>query len=641
MTGETARTALFGTSEETTAGMPVEIGPLKCLLDGETIRAISWYGTEVVRAVAWPVRDQSWITLPQTVESESLDIRDGVARHQITFSIVDGALQCGLVATLAATGNVSVELTMTATRDFRTNRAGFTLLHPVEGVAGEKLDILHADGTLEHSEFPRLIAPAQPAMDIAGLRHEVAGVTVDIAFGGEVFEMEDQRNWTDASYKTYCRPLVVPFTYTIAQGETIRQTIAITLQGGDHDSTPAEALPLKLKANGTLPQIALAVEPGWLPDSDGLDLIARTGIGSLQVRIGTAIDNGFLAEASRLAAAIEASVDMEVVVPGAADPQRHLTKVAEALNSAKLEPATILVIPEAYLMSHQPSGPWPDGPSPTDCIEAARAVFGAARIGGGVLTNFTEFNRCRPNPAACDFVGHGTTAIVHAADDRSVCETLEALPFVFASVQHLGEGKPHRLGLVSIGMRSNPYGANVAENPTQIRQTMAKHDPRQCGIFAAAFAVGALDATLGSAVETIALAAPAGPFGILSRPQPVPRAHFDEHTDAVVYPIFHVVRAAAAMAGRMRLDLSDLPDGLCGFATGLTDAWDMVLANVSDRPVRLALPQPAAIRSLDTAAFADAVRDPDWLDNAEPSMSDEVEIDPYTVVFASAGGSAG
>ena len=44
-------------------------------------------------------------------------------------------------------------------------------------------------------------------MDICGLKHSRDGATVDIVFGGEIFEMEDQRNWSDASYKTYCVPL--------------------------------------------------------------------------------------------------------------------------------------------------------------------------------------------------------------------------------------------------------------------------------------------------------------------------------------------------------------------------------------------------------------------------------------------------
>ena len=635
MAANPAGIALFGTTDEPTETTPVEIGELSCLMDGETIRAITWNGVEVVRAIAWPVRDQSWITLPPKTESESLDFGDGEVRYNLAFSIDDGALDCSLSATLTANGSVHVDLTMTATRDFDTNRAGFTVLHPVEGVAGEKLDILHSDGTLEHSEFPRLISPAQPAMDIAGLRHEVDGVAVDIAFGGEVFEMEDQRNWTDASYKTYCRPLVVPFTYRIAKGDTIRQTIAISLKGGGSTRGSTEARTLALSPGGVLPEIALAVEPGWLPNANAIDLIARTGIRTLQARLRIADESGFLTEVKHLAAELGASVDLEIVIPQGEDPQAHLIKVAKTLEKAELAPSGILAVPEPYLMSHQPSGPWPDGPTPADCVEAARAVFGTTSVGGGMLTNFTEFNRCPPDPAGCDFVGHGSTAIVHAADDRSVCETLEALPFVFESTSSLSDGKPQRLGLISIGMRSNPYGADVADNPRQIRQTMARFDPRQCGTFAAAFAVGALCATQSQGIQALALAAPAGPFGIVSSPQPVPRPHFDANPDAVVYPIFHVIRAAAAMTGNSRLQISGLPAGLFGIAAGSIDAWDMVLANLSDRTASVTFPIRATCRQLNGQTFTDAVRDPDWLDKAVPTKSQEVEIAPFSVAFAS------
>ena len=48
---------------------------------------------------------------------------------------------------------------------------------------------------------------------------------------GDTFEMEDQRNWTDASYKTYCRPLARGFPFPVAAGETVEQTVEIRLLG--------------------------------------------------------------------------------------------------------------------------------------------------------------------------------------------------------------------------------------------------------------------------------------------------------------------------------------------------------------------------------------------------------------------------
>ncbi|RUV28039.1 hypothetical protein EOB49_36060, partial [Mesorhizobium sp. M7A.F.Ca.MR.148.00.0.0] len=44
-------------------------------------------------------------------------------------------------------------------------------------------------------------------------------------------EMEDQRNWSDASYKTYVRPLALPWPYVLPAGLPLRQTISLRIAG--------------------------------------------------------------------------------------------------------------------------------------------------------------------------------------------------------------------------------------------------------------------------------------------------------------------------------------------------------------------------------------------------------------------------
>ena len=188
-------------------------------------------------------------------------------------------------------------------------------------------------------------------------------------------------------------------------------------------------------------------------------------------------------------------IELEIVIPQDLQIDECLELVAKRCSSAGLQPARVVALPEAYLRSYQPTGPWPTGPTPHAAAVAARKRFPAARIGGGVLTNFTELNRCRPDMSVCNYITHGATAIVHAADDRSVMESLEGLSQVFASARALAGLGDYRLGLISIGMRSNPYGADVVANPDQIRLAMAGTDPRQRGLFAAAWAIGAVEAT--------------------------------------------------------------------------------------------------------------------------------------------------
>src|SRR3546814_1455693 len=68
---------------------------------------------------------------------------------------------------------------------------------------------------------------------------------------------------------------------------------------------------------------------------------------------------------------------------------------------------------------------------------AARRAFPGIALGGGMFSYFTELNRKRPPVGLLDFVSHATCPIVHAADDRSVIQTLEAIPHIEIGRAHV------------------------------------------------------------------------------------------------------------------------------------------------------------------------------------------------------------
>jgi hypothetical protein len=479
----------------------VECGGWKLDLLNDALRTIRWHGVEVVRGIDCPIRDENWGTYPQEDVTERWN--DGGADRKAycrSFTVGEGALAGTLTAEIDPAGSIVVSLALAARRTFLTSRAGFVVLHPIAGVAGTPLAVRHSDGSREQTAFPALIAPAQPAFDITGLEHACRGVRVELDFAGEVFEMEDQRNWSDASYKTYCRPLASPKPYRIEAGEEVVQTITLRASG-EPGGTSAPAA--GAATDGPPPELLLAVEAGWVgaaPELEGLPVLLRLNAENLG------------GEPWILPATQGRAVDLEVVIPEGAEPGPHLTCVAAALAGQGVTPRRVMALPEAYLKSYQPDGDWPTGTSPTEAARAARSAFPGARIGVGVLTNFTELNRCRPEPGVGDYLTFSTTAIVHAADDRSVRETLEALPQILESAKAVAPGLPIRLGLVSIGMRTNPYGAGVAPNPERARKAMAQEDPRQATAFAAEFARAAYAAAAAAGCEAIALSSPAGPF---------------------------------------------------------------------------------------------------------------------------------
>lgn len=618
--------AIFGSDEPVAEERLVQCGDLSFFLEAESIRSISWRGVEVVRGIAWPIRDRNWVTLVQEEPRQTAETGAEGFLCTTQFAVGDDGLKCCLEIRAEPAGRLSAVLSMTARRNFKTNRAGFTVLHPIAGVAGSALSIRHSDGSVENSLFPLHVRPDQPAKDIVGLAHEIGGVEVDLSFTGEVFEMEDQRNWTDASFKTYCRPLVFPFTYTIPAGETVRQTIELALSGTPSDNrTSGDGAGLRVaKTGGTFPYLGLAIEPGWTGGEAEREVLEPLSVNFLQVRMVPGADQDYLEEVRDLAGALSTQVDAEIVIPSDNDAEPALRQAAEGLRRAGLNVDRVTALPADYLASHQPSGPWPDGPTPREAATAARKVFPDARIGGGVLTNFTEFNRCRPVPDEVDFVTHGTTAIVHAADDRSVLETLEAQPQVFESAQALSGGKPYRLGLVSIGMRSNPYGADVAANPDLRRRTMARDDPRQRGLFAAAWAVGTIAAAAGAGAEALSLGAPAGPFSL-----------FGQTPEDRLRPLYHVVRFAGCLGGHDLAKIDGLPAGLHGFAAWPDTGLRFAIANLSGATVQVDLPEGLrGARVLDATVVRDAGGAADWSTRAPMVAGTTVSLEPYAVLFA-------
>ena len=59
----------------------------------------------------------------------------------------------------------------------------------------------------------------------------IPNVKAEVRFEGDTFETEDHRNWTDASFKTYVRPLALPWPYVLPKGETFTQSVTLTLSG--------------------------------------------------------------------------------------------------------------------------------------------------------------------------------------------------------------------------------------------------------------------------------------------------------------------------------------------------------------------------------------------------------------------------
>jgi hypothetical protein len=626
---------LYGTAEAPPSARLLTAGPLSAILEAGNLRAIRFGGIELIRGISFLVRSRTWGTLAPVIADLRIEEAEGEFRVGYTARVQDGAQVLTYAASITgrADGYLAFSCEATAVTEFVTCRTGFVILHPIAGVAGRPVRIAHVDGTEVAGRFPDLIDPVQPMLNLRALTHEAApGLTVTCRMEGDTFEMEDQRNWTDASFKTYVRPLALPWPYTLAAGERTAQRVTLTLAGTPprRAGEDGEARLELGEALGEMPPIGLGCAPGEAEAAlPHLAALRAAGLSTLVCRFDPRQGHGAaeLAHYRALAEGMGAAAELQIVVPSVEDYATDLAAAAAAVAASGLRPEAIMVVPAADLISTPPGSPWPPSPPLEAVYRAARAAFPGVRLGGGMFTHFTELNRKRPPLDFIDFVTFATSAIVHAADDRSVMETIEALPSIAASARAIADSRPFVVGPSAIGLRDNPNGPGPLPNPNAIRLPMAGYDPRQRGLFNAAWTLGYIAAFAYGGAARIALSAPIGDFGILD--------------EKGVWPVYHVLRACAALrGGRLRAVRSTAGSAFAALHVVVGGGQHLLLANLTDAPLPVVLPEPfAGARHcvLDAPALRWGMRSPEAFDTASGNAAPgRLVLDSYAVVLLQA-----
>ena len=194
-----------------------------------------------------------------------------------------------------------------------------------------------------------------------------------------------------------------------------------------------------------MPEIGLACTSDELDAAEAaLPHLEGLGVQSLAVRVSAADKDlpGLLRRYGALAAALGRSTTARDR-PAAGTPSRGRARPRRHRRGLRrFRPASVAVSPGVDLKSYPPSVDRPPSPPLAELYAAARAAFPGLPLGGGMFTFFTELNRRRVPAHLLDFVQHATTSVMHAADDRSVMETLESLPHVIRSVRTFFGDRP-------------------------------------------------------------------------------------------------------------------------------------------------------------------------------------------------------
>ncbi len=279
---------------ETPPALPIReaAGQLTLEIEPETgaVRHVAWRGVEVVRMIYANVRKDDWSTIVPKIANLAVTHAGDGFRATYDARCLDGAYDFAWKGIIEADGKGHLTFTMDgeARGGFLTRRTGVCLLHPAQ-LKGTRVEVTHAVGgeggdACEVGAFPTTVMPGTPFTDVAGIVCEpYPGATATIAFEGDLFEMEDQRNFGDDSFKTYVYPQHRPQPYRIEAGQRVRHVVRLTVAGDLPKTTPAMApeTPPKTPALATtfdggtlggLPFARLLADPAHLEAAKGAGL---------------------------------------------------------------------------------------------------------------------------------------------------------------------------------------------------------------------------------------------------------------------------------------------------------------------------------------------------------------------------------
>lgn len=627
--------ALLGEEREPASLQWLGTGRLRFAYHNGAIRYLLLDGHEVLRGVAFIIRDYNWGTyVPEMDAPRIQETADGL-RIGISGRCREAECNLDLEGSIEVSDDRELAFRVTATmrEDFRTNRIGFAVLHPAF-LSGEPVSVEHVDGGVEESRFPERIEPWQPFFEVRSLTHEVEpGVRATCRMTGETFEMEDQRQWSDASFKTYCRPLSKPFPFVVEAGDAVTQAVTLTLDGTPSaktgatattgDDAPVDADVQPGVAAGHLPELGLGAYPGRLDADPGArERLAALGADHLMLEVKPPLRD--LADVlGRFAGLLEqcgCRAVLDVVFGDEAAAPGDLRAVAQAARDAGVDPDVVLV--------HPPGPP---------VLAAAREAFPRAPVGGGHNAFFTELNRNRP-PEGIDIGRWTTNPTVHARDDLSVMETVEVLPPIVDTARSFCHGASLWAGPNTMRMRFNPNATEKETGPRRLADgTPETVDARQRALFGSAWVLASTAQWARAGLDHLTWFEPYGPLGVMYRREDYPQAWYDDTDAARVYPVYHVLHGLLR-GGEAELvaTTSSRPERVVPLAQRSGDATVLWLANLAATPqtVRLqGVPEEASVAVLDAARFVAAVTEPEgfWEREAGRLGGSELVLDAYAV----------
>ena len=539
----------YGKNEAMLKPLALRAGPFTMILEPNTafLRHIRLGDYEVVRAIYAAVRDHNWGTVPPQVTNLRSEINKDSFR--LSFEVICRQKEIDYFWKGTIGGETSGQITYTfdgtARSDFSRNRIGICVLHPIAECAGGSCLIEHVDGSEEQGVFPRHISPCQPFEEIRALSYNVAnlGMRAELRFGGDIFEMEDQRNWTDASFKTYCTPLRLPLPAALKIGDEVRQSVTLTLKGDVRPVLPVlqgRAAQFSISTTPVLPLPPIGLcnakhgHPLTERQIERLRLLRLTHL-RVDLKLSSPHYHAALERAASDANQLNSGLHIALTVSDNAEAE--LRGLAEQIG--RVQPKILL-----WLLFHEAEEVTSD-----KWVRLAQPILHACApnvlLAAGTKLFFTEVNRLRPPPGALPtLVCYSNNPQVHAFDNTTLVENLAGM---VSNAEDAKQFSPRPVVVSPITLRicSDAAATEALKNlPPDV-------DPRQMSLFGAGWTLGSIGrlAATGN-VYSLTYFETTGWRGVMETEAGSPLPEQFPSLPNAVFPVYHVLADIGEFPGR-------------------------------------------------------------------------------------------
>ena len=474
----------------------LKAGPLKMAFDASNafLRYVRLGDQELVRGVIAAIRDHNWDTISFSIDE--LTIQQMENSFSIAFVANSQRLDVPFVwkGSIEGTGEglVRYHFDYLATATFHRNRIGLCVLHPSDVCAGRTCRVDHVDGSTSLTKFPTFVSPHQPFKRVRAITLDVEpNVQATVTLAGDTFETEDQRNWTDASFKTYSTPLDLPFPVQVENGTTIQQSVTIEAMGFKPHTFATPTLvskrpltdPKRFDIDWNQPLRRPAIGCQWQNElrtasKNALAQLRALGLDHLRcdVWLNQAHWHADLMRAVAVSDAIECKLELALFVDSLSG--SRWDECLNCIEELQLRLARVLVLHSTRKTT------------PSEMVqpvhESLRCVAPNLQVVVGTNAYFAELNREPPSTVLGGKVCYSINPQVHAFDNRSLSETLSAQRETVNSAVRLFNTDVV-ISPVTFRPRLNPNATSTFDLETQLRSAI---DPRQTTGFGAAWTVG-------------------------------------------------------------------------------------------------------------------------------------------------------